>query len=171
MPDPLTGRYDVLLYVQHLLGIGHVRRAAVLARAFQRSGMKVVLVTGGLPVKGLGLEEIEAVQLPPARSRDETFAVILDENDQPIDDIAANMGEQQVRRLPVMNRDKRLVGIVALGDLAKTATPQATSETLSGISGGEFSVFVTPTTTLASPPEAAHGSATVCRFRTAPTWV
>ncbi|MEQ8357498.1 MAG: glycosyltransferase [Kiloniellaceae bacterium] len=86
MPDPLTGRYDVLLYVQHLLGIGHVRRAAVLARAFQRSGMKVVLVTGGLPVKGLGLEEIEAVQLPPARSRDETFAVILDENDQPIDD-------------------------------------------------------------------------------------
>jgi CBS domain-containing protein len=28
------------------------------------------------------------------------------------------MGEQQVRRLPVLNRDKRLVGIVALGDLA-----------------------------------------------------
>jgi CBS-domain-containing membrane protein len=28
------------------------------------------------------------------------------------------MGERQVRRLPVVNRDKRLVGIVSLGDFA-----------------------------------------------------
>ncbi len=82
----MTGRCDVLLYVQHLLGIGHVRRAAVLARAFHRAGLKVVFVTGGLPVKGLGLDGIEVVQLPPARAQDETFAVILDENDQPIDE-------------------------------------------------------------------------------------
>jgi predicted glycosyltransferase len=76
---------DVLLYVQHLLGIGHIRRAAVLARAFRQAGLKVVFVTGGLPVNGLGLDGIEVVQLPPARSRDESFTVILDENGQPID--------------------------------------------------------------------------------------
>jgi CBS domain-containing protein len=38
------------------------------------------------------------------------------------DDTAAvelNMGEQQVRRLPVLNRDKRLVGILSLSDLAQ----------------------------------------------------
>jgi len=29
------------------------------------------------------------------------------------------MAEQQVRRLPVMNRQKRLVGVVSLGDIAK----------------------------------------------------
>ena len=28
------------------------------------------------------------------------------------------MSQRQVRRLPVVNRDKRLVGIVALGDIA-----------------------------------------------------
>src|SRR4051812_49860114 len=33
-------------------------------------------------------------------------------------DVARNMGDQQVRRLPVVNRDKRLVGILSLGDLA-----------------------------------------------------
>ncbi len=82
----MSERVDVLLYVQHLLGIGHIRRAAVLARAFQRAGLKVVFVTGGLPVPGLALDGVEVVQLPPARAQDESFAVILDEHDQPIDD-------------------------------------------------------------------------------------
>ncbi len=31
---------------------------------------------------------------------------------------AAIMGERQVRRLPVLNRDKRMVGIVSVGDIA-----------------------------------------------------
>ena len=38
--------------------------------------------------------------------------------DQSVDEVAAMMGDNQVRRMPVLNRDKRLVGIVALGDLA-----------------------------------------------------
>ncbi|MFL5268404.1 MAG: CBS domain-containing protein [Stellaceae bacterium] len=33
--------------------------------------------------------------------------------------VAKNMADLQVRRLPVMNRDKRLVGIVSLSDLAR----------------------------------------------------
>jgi len=82
----MTGRCDVLLYVQHLLGIGHIRRAAVLARAFQKAGLKVVFVTGGLPVEGLGLDAVDVVQLPPARAQDETFSVILDEAGRPIDE-------------------------------------------------------------------------------------
>jgi CBS domain-containing protein len=31
---------------------------------------------------------------------------------------AALMGDHQVRRLPVLNRDKRLVGVVSVGDIA-----------------------------------------------------
>ena len=38
--------------------------------------------------------------------------------DQSIDEAATLMSEHQIRRLPIINRDKRLVGIVALGDLA-----------------------------------------------------
>ena len=41
--------------------------------------------------------------------------------DQTIAEIARNMGDMQVRRLPVLNRQKRLVGILSLGDIA---TPQ-----------------------------------------------
>src|SRR4051794_40286978 len=39
--------------------------------------------------------------------------------DEDLAHVAANMSEQQVRRLPVVSRDKRLVGIVSLGDLAQ----------------------------------------------------
>jgi len=51
-------------------------------------------------------------------------------DDQDIDEVTANMGDLQVRRLPVVNREKRLVGILSLGDVAvehdgKGATGQA----------------------------------------------
>ena len=56
--------------------------------------------------------------------------------------VAQNMGELQVRRLPVLNRDKRLVGILSLGDLAidEGARDEA-GEALGGISrpGGQHS--------------------------------
>lgn len=38
--------------------------------------------------------------------------------DESIEDAARNMGELQIRRLPVLSRDKRVVGIVSLGDVA-----------------------------------------------------
>ena len=44
----------VFFYVQHLLGIGHLRRAATLARALAAGGFDVLLVSGGAPVDGLG---------------------------------------------------------------------------------------------------------------------
>ncbi|HEU4654502.1 MAG TPA: CBS domain-containing protein [Steroidobacteraceae bacterium] len=39
--------------------------------------------------------------------------------DQTVEEVAQNMGDLQVRRLPVVNREKRLVGILSLGDLAR----------------------------------------------------
>lgn len=62
--------------------------------------------------------------------------------DQTIDEVTRNMGEQRLRRLPVLNRNKRLVGILSLGDLALDETAQEeAAEALCGISrpGGEHS--------------------------------
>jgi CBS domain-containing protein len=39
-------------------------------------------------------------------------------DDQTIDEVTQNMGDLRIRRLPVVNREKRLVGILSLGDLA-----------------------------------------------------
>jgi CBS domain-containing protein len=55
--------------------------------------------------------------------------------DQDVSEAAKLMKEKQVRRLPVLNRKKRLVGIVSLGDLAvETFGEQLAEETLEGIS-------------------------------------
>jgi len=62
-------------------------------------------------------------------------------DDDDVDDVLQNMGDIQVRRLPVMNHDKRLVGIVSLGDLAKSCDRAETGEALSHVSqsGGQHS--------------------------------
>jgi CBS domain-containing protein len=61
-------------------------------------------------------------------------------DDQEVEEVTRNMGDLQVRRLPVVNREKRLVGILSLGDIAKSGR-QDTDEALSGISkpGGQHS--------------------------------
>jgi CBS domain-containing protein len=60
-------------------------------------------------------------------------------DDQDLEEVTANMGDIQVRRLPVVNRDKQLVGIIALGDIARTNAGDGTAAALSGISrpGGQ----------------------------------
>jgi CBS domain-containing protein len=55
--------------------------------------------------------------------------------DQDITEAARLMEEKQIRRLVVLNRDKRLVGIVSLGDLAvKTGDKKVSSEALEQVS-------------------------------------
>jgi CBS domain-containing protein len=54
--------------------------------------------------------------------------------DDDLSEVARNMGDLQVRRLPVVSRDKRLIGIVTLGDIANTDETQSTAEALSNIS-------------------------------------
>ena len=54
--------------------------------------------------------------------------------DENVEHVADNMGAQQVRRLPVVNRGKRLVGIISLGDIAKGADPGTTGNAMADIS-------------------------------------
>ena len=70
------------LYVQHLLGIGHLKRMALLARALRDEGAEVTLVSGGMPVAGLEPD----VQLPPASAADLSFRTLLDADGRPVDD-------------------------------------------------------------------------------------
>ncbi len=62
-------------------------------------------------------------------------------DDDDLDAVAANMGSIQVRRLPVVNRDKRLVGIVSIGDVAACEDAKKAGKALAGVStpGGEHS--------------------------------
>jgi CBS domain-containing protein len=61
--------------------------------------------------------------------------------DEDLNHVAKNMADQRVRRLPVMNRDKRLVGMLSVGDLALKQGKKAAGDAISGISqhGGPHS--------------------------------
>ncbi len=61
-------------------------------------------------------------------------------DDEEIEDVATQMSELKVRRLPVLNRQKRLVGIVSLGDISQ-GVGNASADALSRISqpGGQHS--------------------------------
>ena len=54
-------------------------------------------------------------------------------DDETVEDAARNMADLQVRRLPVLNRRKRLVGVVSLGDLALGSKATA-AKALNGVS-------------------------------------
>jgi len=76
----------ILFYVQHLLGIGHVKRAAAIARAMSDAGMDVTVVSGGPPVPLADFGGAAVRQLPAARAADSSFKILLDDEDQPITD-------------------------------------------------------------------------------------
>lgn len=76
----------VLFYVQHLLGIGHLKRAALVARAMARRGLDVDLVSGGMPVSPLDTGGARLVQLPPLRAGEGGFSDLVDDAGRPVDD-------------------------------------------------------------------------------------
>jgi predicted glycosyltransferase len=76
----------VFFYVQHLLGIGHLRRAALLARAILAEGFELSFVSGGLPAGEIDIGGAKVIQLPPAVAADVQFSAVLDQERRPIDD-------------------------------------------------------------------------------------
>lgn len=75
----------VLIHVQHLLGVGHVRRAEALALALRNAGANVSIATGGFPVAD-AFADFDVCQLPPVRASDASFGALWDENDQEVDE-------------------------------------------------------------------------------------
>lgn len=81
-----------------------------------------------------------------AEARDPTTTLIRDvmspdvhyclEHDS-VEEVAAKMSLWHVRRLPVLNREQRVVGIVSLGDLARQARPEIAGGALGKITDGE----------------------------------
>jgi len=54
--------------------------------------------------------------------------------DDHLSEVCGHMADRKIRRLPVLNRDKDLVGIVSLGDLARQAESRTSGKALEEIS-------------------------------------
>ncbi len=68
-----------------------------------------------------------------------TTGVVVARADDAVEECAAKMSQAQVRRLPVIDENDQLCGIVSLGDLSREADDDCASEALEGVSqpGGQ----------------------------------
>ena len=73
-------------HVQHLLGIGHLKRAATLAGALAREGFEVTLASGGMPVENIVPPQVRLLQLPPASAEDASFRHLVDDSGRRVDE-------------------------------------------------------------------------------------
>ena len=79
-------RPRLLIYVQHLVGIGHFKRASVIGRAAAARGLDVTLMTGGQAPRGADLGAVKLTQLPPAHAKEDDFTTLLAEDGSIVDD-------------------------------------------------------------------------------------
>lgn len=70
-----------------------------------------------------------------------TDEIICVREDDDVEDVATKMSDAQVRRLPVIDANEKLCGIVSLGDLAREADEDCAEQALEGVSapGGAHS--------------------------------
>jgi len=78
-------------------------------------------VSAGMDINNTTVEEILTDEILYCRENQNT------------DEVAQNMSEQQVRRLPVVDEDKRLVGIISLGDIAQHLSADIAGRVLKGV--------------------------------------
>lgn len=68
-----------MIYVQHLLGVGHLKRMSILADGLTYAGAEVLLVSGGMPAPHIQPRRaVSFHQLPPVKSIDEGFSGLAD---------------------------------------------------------------------------------------------
>ena len=77
---------EVMIHVQHLLGIGHLQRASRIAAGCVQAGLDTVLASGGLPIAELDTGGARLEQLPPAKAGDARFSHLADPEGRPVDD-------------------------------------------------------------------------------------
>jgi CBS domain-containing protein len=107
---------------------------------------------GSIPVcegdKVIGMitdRDIAVRGVAEGRGPDTPISELMSENiicaheDDDVKSVAQRMSEEQVRRLPVVDSEDRLVGIVSLGDLTRETSGEAAHQALEGVSspGGQ----------------------------------
>lgn len=140
----MTKVSDIMRHDVQLIGPNDtLRQAAELMKKVDSGALPIAendRLIGMLTDRDIVIRGIAAGKGPDAKTREvmspEVKYVFEDED---IAHVAENMSELQVRRLPVVSRDKRLVGIVSFADIAKQAPPDKTAQALHGISkpGGQ----------------------------------
>jgi CBS domain-containing protein len=122
-----------------------IREAACLMAEIDAGSLPVGendRLVGMITDRDIAVRAVAVGQSPETKIRDVmSKEVLYCFEDEDLDDVARNMSNVKVRRLPVLNRDKRLVGILSVGDLALNEDAKTAGKTIAHISehGGAHS--------------------------------
>ncbi len=122
-----------------------IREAACLMAEIDAGALPVGendRLVGMITDRDIAIRAVAAGHSPDAKIRGVmSKEVLYCFDDEDLDDVARNMSDAKVRRLPVVDRDKRLVGILSLGDLALNEDAKTAGQTIAHISehGGAHS--------------------------------
>ncbi|MGI0116515.1 glycosyltransferase family protein [Zooshikella sp. RANM57] len=94
--------HHIMMYCQHLLGVGHLYRLARIAAACLQSGFKVTVVAGGEKTSPSLFAGCDWVQLPPVKVPDASFSELVTVEDQPV-----SAGYWQQRQQVLMDTIKK----------------------------------------------------------------
>jgi predicted glycosyltransferase len=87
----------ILIWTQHLLGIGHFSRSRLIAEGLRDAGYDVVVVVGGILPPGTLIVGVRLVQLPAVRAKNELFDELVDEHGREVsDDLLQKRREQML---------------------------------------------------------------------------
>lgn len=117
-----------------------VMEAAQMMRQLDVGVLPVVdngYLVGIVTDRDITIRAVAAGKIPTEATVEETMThdVVVCYEEQTLDQAGRLMEDQQIRRLLIVNRNKELVGVVSLGDLAKSRSDdQTTRRTLKGIS-------------------------------------
>jgi CBS domain-containing protein len=115
-----------------------IREAAVIMAEIDAGSLPVgdndrlvgMITDRDIVIRALAQGKSADTKVSEIMSKDVLYCFDTDE----VDDAARNMGKSKVRRLPVLNKDKRMVGIVSLGDLARNDDSATMGQTVSRVS-------------------------------------
>jgi predicted glycosyltransferase len=83
----------ILIYVQHIKGVGHLSRILRLRSSLEKNNFEIKIISGGMPLSYLPLKEGD-IQLPPILSHD--YKTLLKPDLKPVDDIYWNQRLQMM---------------------------------------------------------------------------
>jgi CBS domain-containing protein len=99
-------------------------------------------LVGMITDRDIAVRAVALGKMPDTKVRDiMSGEVLYCFDDEDLTHVSRNMSDMKVRRLPVVNRDKRLVGVISVGDIARNEQPTTVGRMVSKVSepGGKHS--------------------------------
>lgn len=130
----------IMIAVTHLLGVGHLSRAAALGRAFHRAGHRVVLVTGGRPAPNVNVDGLTVVQLPSVHVIGTDFKTLYGADGAPVS--SPVLDERRAKLVDVFMAEKPDALIVELFPFGRRQLKSEFSALLDAATAAEWGVAV-----------------------------